>query len=70
MKYVLSILIFIHGSIHILGFVKAFKFAEVNELSQDISRAHGILWLIAALLLLTTLVLRLSGIDTWWVFSL
>ena len=38
MKYLLSLLIFIHGSIHLLGFLKAFKFADVSELTHDISR--------------------------------
>ena len=38
MKYILSLLIFIHGSIHLLGYLKAFKFADVSELTHDISR--------------------------------
>jgi len=47
MKYIFTILVFLHGAIHILGFLKAFKFGKIEQLSISISRPVGVLWLIA-----------------------
>lgn len=41
----------LHGLIHLIGFSKAFGFAAVSQLSQPISRAGGLAWLVAAILL-------------------
>ena len=57
MKIVLSILIILHGLIHLLGFTKAFNLASVNQLTQHISKANGVLWLVAAILFVTTAIL-------------
>ena len=46
MKYFLSILIFLHGVIHLLGFVKGFKLAQIQSLSSEISVTSAIFWLI------------------------
>jgi|GEM_PF-4627233 ssRNA-specific RNase YbeY (16S rRNA maturation enzyme) len=33
----------IHGFIHLMGFIKAFKLTEINQLAQDISKPTGLL---------------------------
>ncbi|MBL7889261.1 MAG: hypothetical protein JNL24_06890 [Bacteroidia bacterium] len=66
MKYILLFLIFIHGLIHVLGFVKAFEITSVNQLSIPISKPLGILWLISTLLFLVAGTLRLFNHSYWW----
>ncbi len=50
MKYFFSTLIFLHGAIHLMGFVKGFKIAQISNLQNDISPLSGIFWLVAFLL--------------------
>jgi len=52
MKYVFIIIIFIHGLIHLLGFLKGFGFKEVKELTLPISKPMGIVWLSTTILFL------------------
>lgn len=52
MRVAFLIMVFLHGLIHLLGFIKGFGFREVKELTLPIGRSLGVLWLIAALLIL------------------
>jgi hypothetical protein len=54
MRGFLTALLVIHGVIHVLGFAKAFGFAELPQLTAPISRPLGCLWLSAAVLMLAT----------------
>jgi hypothetical protein len=67
MRIAFALLIIVHGLIHILGFIKAFKIADVNQLSQSSSKSMGMLWLFVAILFLTSAVLYLLKKD-WWFF--
>lgn len=51
MRILFLIIILLHALIHILGFVKGFGFREIKELTMPISKPMGLLWLIAAILL-------------------
>lgn len=53
MKYFFIIIVFIHGLIHLLGFVKGFGLKEVKELTLPITKPMGVVWLTAMLLFLT-----------------
>ena len=58
-------MIALHGLIHLLGSAKAFSWTDVSLLRTPISPGAGLLWLLAAVLLIaaaTGLVLRAS----WW----
>ena len=70
LKIFLLILLFIHGMIHILGFLKAFQLAEINQLTQNISKPMGIFWLIALLLFLVTVIQLINNNDLWWITAL
>lgn len=59
----------IHGLIHLLGFVKAFNLAPVEQLTADISKPAGLFWLMAAVLFLTTAVLYFVRNDAWWIIG-
>lgn len=66
MKYGLGALMLAHGCIHLLGFLKAYKLANAGQLTQSISRPIGALWLIAALLILSSLVCLFIPVAWWW----
>ncbi|HLP95209.1 MAG TPA: DUF6544 family protein [Saprospiraceae bacterium] len=67
MRYLFIFLILAHGLIHLLGFVKAFKLAEISQLTQPISRNSGLLWLLATCLLITTALLFSMASNVWWI---
>src|SRR5688572_5084621 len=60
------ILLVVHGLIHLLGTAKAFGWADLPQLTQPISVTVGAMWLMAALLFLTTAVLLLAWPRVWW----
>jgi hypothetical protein len=70
MKIFFLIIITLHGLIHLLGFLKAFQLAEINQLTQNISKPMGILWLIALLLFLAAAIQFLSKHNLWWITGL
>jgi len=52
MRIALAVLFFVHGLIHLMGLLKAFRFAELPQLTIPISKPLGVAWLVAALALL------------------
>lgn len=70
MRYFLFFLILLHGLIHLLGFTKAFSLAPVEQLQLPISKASGLLWLFASLLLGLTAILQFKNAVSWplWAF--
>ncbi len=69
MRILFITLIFIHGILHIPGFIKAFGLAAMPQLPHPISRAHGILWAIAAVLFILTAALFFNYNKWWWMLS-
>ena len=55
-----------HGLIHLLGVAKGFGWADVSQLTKPIGVVGGVLWLLAAALVLTAAVLLAVGTPTWW----
>ncbi|MFP8490229.1 hypothetical protein ACKGJO_14180 [Gracilimonas sp. Q87] len=60
MKTAFILFMVLHGSIHLLGFLKAFEFAEVKELKMPITKASGMIWLITSILFIITAALYLT----------
>ena len=69
MRSLFLFLVFVHGLIHLLGVAKAFGWAEVPQLTKAITRPMGWLWLLAALLHITTASLYLARRDEWWAMA-
>ncbi len=69
-KIIFSVLVALHGLIHLMGFAKAFQFAEMNQLTQPISRFLGLIWLLATLLFLSMIPAFLFNKDWWWMIAL
>ena len=67
MRIALLLLLGLHGTIHLFGFLKAFHMAEFNALSQPISKIYGIVWLAAFMLFAITAFLFFFESNYWWV---
>ena len=70
MKYVFIFILLIHGLIHLMGFVKAFAFAEIDQLSQHISKPMGLLWLLTFILFIVTTVAFITKKEWWFVVAI
>ncbi len=69
MKYLFSLLVLAHGLIHLMGFVKAFGFAQINQLNKEISKPMGVLWLFVTVLLIATAVVYYLKNEYWWLIA-
>jgi hypothetical protein len=70
LRLILAILLLGHGLIHLLGVVKAFRLADLPQLTQPISPVMGLLWLVAALLFLSTAGSLYLWPRGWWALAL
>ncbi|MCP1385317.1 DUF6544 family protein [Runella salmonicolor] len=66
MRYFFAFILLVHGLIHLMGFVKAFKLAEISQLTQVVSKPSGVFWLMAAVLFALTTTLLILQKQTWW----
>lgn len=69
LKIIFFIIIIVHGLIHLMGFVKAFNLAPIEQLTQPISKPLGLLWLLAVLLFLAAVFLLLLRHELWWIIA-
>jgi len=69
-KIIFTIIIILHGLIHILGFAKAFNLAKLEQLSIAISRPVGALWLLSVALFALTAFLFATNKSWWWMMAL
>jgi len=65
MKIIFTLILIIHGLIHLMGFAKAFDYGKIEQLNAEISKPIGILWLVSALLFIITTVLFGLRKDEW-----
>jgi len=68
LRLAFALLMLGHGLIHLMGFIKAFDLAELPQLTLNISKPRGIVWLTTAILFCTGVVVFLSRKDWWWMF--
>jgi hypothetical protein len=74
MRIVVALLLSVHGLLHLMGFLKAWRLAVIPQLSgraivplsDQAFRIIGVLWLTAAVTLVLAAVLRLSDREWWW----
>jgi hypothetical protein len=65
MKVIFTLILIVHGLIHLMGFAKAFGYGHITQLTVKISQPLGILWLTTALLFIITTVLFLLQKYEW-----
>jgi len=69
MRWVLIVVVLLHGLIHLMGVAKAFGLADLPRLTQPLSRSMGLVWLAAAALMLAS-ALALAVAPRWfWLFG-
>ena len=66
LRLLLVLVIALHGLIHLMGFAKAFKYAEMSQLTQEISRSAGLAWLVSALMFIVAGALLIIRQPAWW----
>jgi hypothetical protein len=66
MRGVFAVVLVAHGLIHLLGFAKAFRLADLPQLTQPISPVRGALWLLAALLSVAAAAALFVWPSGWW----
>lgn len=69
MGWLVESVLAVHGLIHLMGFAKAFGLAELPQLTQPISRAWGVVWIVAAILTLASAVALGFGARRFWVIG-
>lgn len=69
MKIAFALLLVLHGLIHLSGTAKAFGFADMPQLTQQISKPMGIVWLCAALLYVAATVALFAWPTRWWLIG-
>ena len=69
MTVLFAAVLVVHGLLHLLGCAKAFGLAELPQLTQPISPAFGIVWLLACLLFLAAAVSLFVWPRAWWILG-
>lgn len=67
LRILFLVILILHGLIHFMGFGKAFGYGNFTQLTKDVSKPAGMLWLFAACCFLVTAILFLLRKDAWWV---
>ncbi|MCU0353271.1 MAG: hypothetical protein MUD08_05955, partial [Cytophagales bacterium] len=70
LRYLLAFVMAVHGIIHLMGFAKAFGYGNMTQLTKDISKPAGMLWLIAAVGFVVATALFLLKKESWPVIAL
>lgn len=65
-SWLLAAVLAVHAVIHLMGFAKAFGYADLPQLSQPISTTWGIVWLTAAVLLAASAAAWAGGQRLFW----
>jgi len=70
LHYLLAVIIFIHGLLHLMGYSKAFHYSGIKHIKAHISKPIGILWIMGCLFFIATGVLLLLNNDYWQIAGL
>ena len=64
-KYIFIFITLIHGLIHFMGFAKVFSYGNMSQLTKEITKPVGVLWLATALLFVIAMILFLMDNQNW-----
>lgn len=70
MKYVFTLILFFHGVIHLLGFIKAFNIAPIQLLTAHISKTSGVFWLFATVLFVISGIAYFAKFQWWSILAI
>ena len=66
-RWVVGVVVVLHGVIHLLGAAKGLGWAEVTQLVEPISSGMGAAWLAAAVVTTAAGVLLIARVRWWWI---
>ena len=66
MRWVVGIVVILHGLIHLLGAVEGFGWADVSQLKDPVGTAVGVVWLAAAIVVVAAGALLVGRVAWWW----
>lgn len=69
LRWIFAVVVILHGLIHLVGAVKGFGWAPVEELTVTPSVPAAVSWLVASVLLVATGVTLLLGRRWWWILG-
>ena len=67
MRWIVVVLLVMHGLIHWMGFAKAFGYVELPQLTLSVSREMGVVWLAAGLLVVASAVTIVTSPRSFWI---
>jgi hypothetical protein len=67
LRFLLAGIVLLHGLIHFMGFAKAFGYGNITQLTKEISKPAGVLWLITAFLFIVAAILLVLKKELWWI---
>jgi hypothetical protein len=70
MKILFTILVILHGLIHLLGFAKSWNPESISQLTRTIPKSLGWIWLLSAILLLGYAVSYILQTNYSWIIGL
>lgn len=70
MRTLFIALVVIHGLVHIIGFLRAFRLLAPKGYSVDVSKPFGFLWLTAFIVFELTALMMVYDYQLWWVIGL
>lgn len=70
LKYIFAFILLSHGLIHFMGFAKAYNYGNITQLTKEITKANGLLWLFAAIFFVTATLLFLLKKESWLHFAI
>ena len=68
-RWIVVVVVVMHGLIHLLGGAKGLGWADVTQLTEPVSPVLGVIWLAAATLVVITAVLLAGAVRWWWVLG-
>jgi hypothetical protein len=69
-RYLFAIIVFIHGLIHLMGFAKALGNGNITQLTKEISKPIGMVWLATAILFTVAMIMFLMKKESWPVLAI
>lgn len=69
MNTILTILIAIHGLLHLVGFAKAFNLFFSRPIDLIVSKTFGVIWMAIGMVFLYAALLLFLKNDYWWVVA-
>jgi hypothetical protein len=69
LRWIFAVVVILHGLVHLLGAVKGFGWAQVEDLNATPSAGAAAAWLVASVMLVATGVTVLLRYRWWWILG-